>query len=145
MTTESDSPQSGGLGAAKSVYLQYLAVSDQISEDGGRGVEKLAPYVSATDLVREKQSALYLQAHGLKIVGASRLLKFEAQSLRTASGRVTAYACVDFSQTKVLNRVGKDVTPPSRADRQTSVAEFVRVGSRLVLNENKPWSGESIC
>jgi hypothetical protein len=130
---------------AKRVYLNYLKVSDRISENGGRGVEELAAYVSASDLARERKSAGYLQEHGLRIVGTSRLLKFAAQRVDSASRRATAYACVDFSRTKVLDKAGKDVTPRDRADRQTTVAEFVRIGDRFVVNENKPWSGKSIC
>jgi hypothetical protein len=86
-----------------------------------------------------------LQARGVQTAGASKIIKFEAQRMDLTSGHIIAYACVDLTDVKVINRAGKDVTPKGRSNRQTSLPAFGMHGGTLKLEVNGTWSGDSIC
>lgn len=133
------------LAAARKTYESYLTVSQQIAEDGGVGIKRLSPYVSRAEYAAEVTSARYLQKHGLRSVGATKLIKFSLQSADQSAGIVHAYACVDLRKVRVLTETGKDVTPPKRPSRQTSVPAFRYENGRFVLSKDESWSGQSIC
>lgn len=133
------------LAAARKTYQSYLAASQQVAEDGGSGIERIAPYVSRSEYAAEVASAQYLKKHGLRSIGATKLIKFSLQTANQSAGTVHAYACVDLKDVRVLTRAGKDVTPSNRPARQTSVPEFRYENGRFVLAKDESWSGRSIC
>ncbi|GAA4752819.1 hypothetical protein GCM10025783_27110 [Amnibacterium soli] len=133
------------LAAARKVYVSYIHVSSKISQDSGRGVERLKPYLTADAFQRQRASVDSVAKRNIRTVGDPELIAFEAQSREASSGGLSAYACVDFSRVRVKTSSGKDVTPVSRPDRQTSVPIFVLENGRLVLSKDGVWSGESIC
>ena len=128
---------------AKRVYLRYLKVSDEVS-DGGSRVDAFRPLLATSAYLEEVESQQELTKRHLRAVGPSRLKAFRLQSADLRTGNVKAYACVDFSEVRVLSG-RKDVTPQDRLPRQTSLAEFERRENRLVLKLNGKWPGQSIC
>lgn len=130
---------------AKMLYLKYLEIGDEITSDGGSGVDQLAPLLTQRALSAEREAATYYISNSLHTRGEARLVAFRLQQVDSKTGNSSAYACVDLSSVRLLNAKGKDVTPNSRPDRQTSLVRFVENSGRLKLQENGTWSGQSIC
>ena len=139
------SSKTEALTEAKRVYERYLVISDEISSDGGEGADRVAPYVTPEEFKQEQRGISYLKDKRVRVVGTTELMKFELESVNLRSGEINAYACVDISHARVRSSTGKDITPKSRQDRQTTVTRFVWQDDRLLLNENGVWSGDSIC
>jgi hypothetical protein len=131
--------------SAKDVYRRYLLAVQQISEDGNTGFASLRPLLTGKAYKNEVAAFEDLKTRGLRTQGAARLIKFQTQTASSELKRVVAYACVDLSRVRVRSQAGKDVTPSSRPNRQTSLATFVTVNGSMRLDENGTWSGESIC
>ncbi|MGT2425208.1 hypothetical protein [Amnibacterium kyonggiense] len=142
---EKFSSRAAAVAAAREAYREYLAASSQVGSSGGEELDRLAPFVTDAELEAERHGADYLRTHNLRIVGSSELLAFEPQVADLRAGAITAYACVNVAGARVLDTAGKDVTPTSRKERQTSIARFVWADGGLKLSETAPWSGESIC
>lgn len=137
--------KSEALSAARDAYEKYLRVTQQVSEDGGAGVQRLDRIVTPAELQAEVETAAYLKQHALRSVGPTVLVKFKLQEADLATGEVKAYACTDLSAVRVIDKAGADVTPKNRPDRQTSVPNFSWHIDRLLLAGDESWSGESIC
>lgn len=133
------------LAAAKSVYLSYVQLSSDISQHNGDGVERLKAVLTESAYAKEQESVAAIAAQGLRTVGSPTLVAFREQAVTLSSGDVSAYACVDFSKVHVENKAGKDVTPSARTPEQTSNPTFTIEDGRLLLAEDKTWSGESVC
>lgn len=108
-------------------------------------MSKLEEILTADVLAEEAEGAQYLRDRHLEVSGATKLLKFEVQKADLRSGAVSAYVCLDFSQNRVLNQAGDDLTPSSRKDKQTSFVRFVWSNNVMKIRENGAWPGESIC
>jgi hypothetical protein len=138
-------PKQALLSSARRIYSRYLDAVAQVSGSGGEDVTILRPLLTDDALKDEVASFADLRARGIHTEGEVRLVEFQPQKVSAASGRVVAYACVDLAEVRVRDESGKDVTPRSRPNRQTSLATFVTSGGVLRLDENGSWSGESIC
>jgi hypothetical protein len=101
--------------------------------------------VTKTELKQEELSLAALKQRRLRIVGSAKLIRFELQSVELGSGDIRAYACIDVAKSRVINEAGEDVTPKSRQDRQTSIADFVSRGDKVLLEKTSPWSGDPLC
>jgi hypothetical protein len=139
------------LAAAKKAYVAYLAVSDQVANDGGINPERLAVVVTKGWLPTEVASYKSFAKSGDRFTGESTYKSFTLQERGTASdGRVevSAYVCADVSKTRLLDASGTDITPPSRASVYPIVAEFVGASSQssnLLFAGSEPWSGRNYC
>jgi hypothetical protein len=130
---------------AEGVYQRYLADLRKVSEDRNKGYERMRTYLSPSAFSAEAQSFDALSDKGLHTVGPSKLSKFKAQSVDVERGTVTAYACVDLTAVRLIDKSGKDITPSSRPNRQTFLPSFVLSGEKVLLKENGTWSGASVC
>lgn len=137
------------LAAAEEAYGKYLAVSDEITTDGGRGVEKLEPLVTPELMAEESETYSELLDLGIRVTGET---DFEAKQLQQVidigdgSARVLLYGCTDVSSTRVINASGKDVTP----ERQNVLPVEVEVlfgGSPVVgrVSSTAKWTGDNFC
>ncbi len=133
------------IAAAKALYRKYLLVGQAVSENGGRNVELLKPIVSAKEYEIETASSDRQRARGLRTDGPTKLLTFRLQRANLATGDITAYACIDVAQVRVLDQQGRNVTPKKRADRLTFQPSFQWQDDQLILRENSTWSGAPIC
>jgi hypothetical protein len=130
---------------ARKLYSDYLAVTQQIAEKGSKDFRRLRPLLSSKAYETEVNAFKSQEARGLRTTGPSELIRFRAQNVEERAGVIVAYACIDVSKVRVVDKSGKDVTPASRPDRQTFLPSFVTEDGRLVLGENGTWSGASIC
>jgi hypothetical protein len=133
------------LKAAEDVYLRYLKIGQQVSEDGGSGVDRFKAVLTGDAYDEERRGAEVLQQKKLVSTGATRLTAFEVQSADLQSGAVRAYACIDLKDVRVRTASGRDVTPAKRPRKQMVQPTFVWAAGRLMLKENGTWSGSSIC
>jgi hypothetical protein len=131
--------------AAKRVYLRYLQIGREVSEDGGRGVGRFNQVLTESALREEKAGAKLLQTKKLVSTGATELTGFKLQRANLATGEVAAYACIDLSNVRVMTSAGKDVTPKGRPARQTVRPTFVWKLGRLMVEANGTWSGSTVC
>jgi hypothetical protein len=135
------------LKAATAAYAAYLKMSDTIAHDGGKGPERIKPYVTSTWANMEIKAFKQFAKANLRLVGAS---KFDNVSLQRyvnspSAARVTIYVCSDVSGTRVKNQSAQDVTPDDRVIRQPFSAGFVQSSVSLLLESYEPWSGKNFC
>jgi len=140
------------LAAAEEAYGAYLAVSDQILNEGGAGAERIDAVVTSEIAAIEKAGYLDLANAGLRTVGRTTffgtvLQRFEAEP---ASGRdvVTVYLCSDVSGVDVLDAGGNSVVSPDRPPLTAfEVAFDLADGSfvTLVVSREEPWSDSGVC
>lgn len=134
------------LAAATEAYAAYLAMSDQITSEGGANPERIKPFVSDELLENEIEGySIYSERH-LKTVGRTlfdgvRFQQFDSE------GRVIIYLCSDAAGIRLIDESGTDVTPASRLDRQGFEVEFEGSGgeSALVVARSEPWPGSGLC
>ena len=102
------------LAAAELAYRNYIAVSDQIANDGGAGAERLEPFVSEELYRQQAQEYADVLSQGLRATGASTFDTFNLESYDTESGVIRAYVCIRVSNIRVVDMAGLDVTPSTR-------------------------------
>lgn len=133
------------LAEARATYAEYLRVGQAVSEDGGRDVDRFTSVLTPTALAEEEKGAELLRDRKLTTVGPSKLVAFKLERADLVDGSVRAYACVDLSKVRVITAGGRDVTPASRPNLQTSRPSFVWQAGALKLKADETWSGSSIC
>ncbi|RIX28764.1 hypothetical protein D1781_15350 [Amnibacterium setariae] len=137
--------EQGLVRSAEATYRRYLNDLEVVSEAGNEGYSRLRSYLSTAAYEEESKSFEQLSARGLHTTGATKLIKFQQQSANLRDGKLTAYACIDLSDVRLVNEAGKDVTPKSRPGRQTFLPSFAVRNRRVILMENGTWAGDSIC
>jgi hypothetical protein len=135
------------LAAAEEAYAAYLEMSNLISSEGGEDPERIAPFVTERRLSDELRGFGTMRDADVRIEGSTAFHVIELQRYDELGNEVEVvfYACVDISDRRVIDRAGKDVTPPERAD--VLVLEVV-LGSTggalpLVLDSDDQWPGET--
>ena len=136
------------LAAATEAVQKYLAVSDQVAQDGGNDPSRFAEVVTAEWLPQEEKSAEFLRTEGLKQVGVST---FELASLQQwdqepDSVSIVLYLCFDLSTTDLVKLDG---SPSSVETTDSTVPVEVAVAaitpSPLRVERISPWSGDDFC
>jgi hypothetical protein len=138
------------LAAAKKAYVAYLAVSDQVSNDGGADAERLAPVVTPSWLPTELKSYKQFAKSGDKTTGSSRVRSFTLEQLNQSSDRVevVAYACLDLSSTGVVDGAGNAVGIAGSQGVLPLEVSFIGAklhSQQLILDRSAPWSGHNFC
>jgi hypothetical protein len=140
------------LAAAKAAYEKYLAVSDEIFDDGGENPDRLLTVATPAVLKFEMPGFEEEKSKDRRTTGASTIdqIVLESYFPNSASGVeiVTVYACVDVSNVDVLDSDGHSVVPHDRPDALTFESTFdLRSPSSdtLILSSERLWTGASIC
>lgn len=131
------------LAAAQAAYTNYLEVSDQIARDGGANPERLKGLLSSEQYLLEVNS---FQNYVSKAIHSSGLTTFDSLHLAESdAARISAYLCLDSSQSRVLDVNDKDVTPSNRVDRWPLLIHFEYLNGNLVLSGSDTWTGTNFC
>ena len=140
------------LAAAEEAYAAYLAVSDQILNEGGADPERIDEVVTPEISAIEKAGYLDLANAGLRTVGRTTffgtvLQRFEAEP---ANGRdvVTVYLCSDVSGVDVLDAGGNSVVSPDRPPLTAFEVAFDLADGgvmTLVVSREEPWPDSGVC
>jgi len=137
------------LNAARKTYDGYNRTTDAIARDGGTDPNRVAKWVTAGWLDVELTDAAAMRKSGERITGQSSYFRFELQRvLNTQDGvEVGAYVCVDISDTRLVNKSGKDITPQDRGDVYALELQFVsaKPPTTLLLERSAPWTDPSRC
>jgi hypothetical protein len=136
------------LAAATETYKKYLAISDQISHDGGRNPERIDVVATgnARDLVHE--NAADLQSMSLHFTGELDAAGFRLQRWDSKPGQldIVFYACEDLTKVDIVDQSGHSVADPNReiySPYQVTVAGKGR--SSLVVSNLTEWGGGGVC
>ena len=131
------------LAAAEAAYANYLEVSDQIARDGGANPERLKGLLSGDQYQSEVTS---YQNYVSKGIHSSGQMTFDSLHIASSdSQNVSAYLCLDSSQSRVIDSAGNDVTPSSREDRWPLLVTFESKNGALVISGSETWTGTNFC
>src|SRR5690349_6044686 len=76
--------------AARATYARYLAASDEVLRDGGKGVDRIRPYVTAAEWAREVNTAKVIADRHIFLRGSTTIGPVRVRSADLATGEVTA-------------------------------------------------------
>jgi len=138
------------LKAATEAYAAYLKVSDQITSEGGANPERIAPLVTPSQLKRDLQTFHTYQAKGYfsrGVTGFSRL-RIQSYSALSNSNEVVAYVCADFTNIRLTDSRGVDITPTDLESVSPLEVRFASARSappKLLLDRSEQWTGKDFC
>jgi hypothetical protein len=149
-TTPVFASDAAALAAATKAYVAYLAVSDQIGNDGGADPQRIEPLVTKDRVSAEVKQFDSFARTGDHFSGSSTFSTFHLQQLTQTGGKVSlsAYACDDVSNSRVIDATGVDITPLTRRDIYPIQIEFrnSKTGSSKLLVEGSTlWTGQDFC
>ena len=135
------------LAAATEAYANYLAVSNSVAQSGGKDSQQMATVAVGEALEEELQSLSELSKAERVGVGDVKFDSLTIQSAELNSGSVTAYVCLDVSETDVIDNAGTSVLPPDRVDRLPLEVSFTadKDANVLLLERTRSWGGSNFC
>ncbi|MGV8883809.1 MAG: hypothetical protein ACOH19_16800 [Rhodoglobus sp.] len=141
------------LAAAEEAYRAYYEVSDQILNDGGNEPERLLKVATQQVVEFESESFTAFRESGYRSAGATVVdsVRFQAyDALATyPEAIVTIYACIDVSETDVLDKSGTSVVEPGRQERLPFEVTFTaQAGAspfNLVVSGEEQWNDSNLC
>jgi hypothetical protein len=138
------------LAAAKKAYLAYLAVSDQILIDGGKDPQRLLTVATPAELKSQMAGFNEEKSRGWHSTGGTTIddIKLQGYFPNRRASVVIVYACIDVSGVDVLDSSRHSVVSSSRPDRATFQTTFDLANQsmgKLLVSDESPWQGESIC
>jgi hypothetical protein len=142
---ESTLTEEQALALAEETYAEYLAISDQIARDGGRGVEALSQITTESFFVENKDLAEKVQQDGLRTEGKTVFDSFSVQNYSQGESFLTAYSCVRLGNINVFDSSGVNVTPNCRLNDVPMEITFEVVENKLQIKESRVWSGSNFC
>ena len=115
--------------AAEEVYRAYNEAADSATSNADE-------FLTGTALEEYLEGAQYLSANGLTLGGVTKVVSFVGKSADVSGevARISAEACVDLSQSTVLDSSGANVTPTERADGWRFALTFIGDGNTLVID-----------
>ena len=140
------------LAAAEAAYAEYLEISDQVLNDGGKNPERLLAVVSEELYQQAAEGFESMESGGLHGVGLTRydsavLQSYFADAL-PGEQIIAIYVCVDLSGLDVVDANGTSVVSPARIERSPYVVGFASVDfddPSLLVSSDEPWDGEDFC
>lgn len=142
------SSEDEALAAATDAYQQYLAVSDQVSADGGIDSERLKPFLTNSYWPTEKASIEQLRTRGLHTDGNSTFDGAHLIEINDEIGTLTVRLCADVSRVRIVDSAGTDVTPVDRTNRLPLEVGFAVDGAdrrSLLIARSDVWATSDEC
>jgi hypothetical protein len=138
------------LAAAKKAYVAYLAVSDQVANDGGKNPERFRSVVTTNWLPREITSANSLVSSKRRQEGSTSVqnIKLQQSSQKGKLATVSMYACLDLSDVRFVDvDSGQNVSTPVRSlvPIEVDLTSASNPNSKLLVDRNTPWQGTDFC
>jgi hypothetical protein len=138
------------LAAAKKAYVAYLAVSDQILIDGGKDPQRLLSVATQAELKTQMAGFDEAKSRNWHSTGKTTIDDISLQGYFPGhnTGIIVVYACIDVTAVDVLGSSGSSVVSPSRPAKATFQTTFDLAShspKKLLLAQEVPWQGESIC
>jgi len=135
------------LAAATAAYAEYQQMSNDIAHEGGADPQRISHFTVGDVLQSELGAYGRMSKSGLHLVGDLAFDSFTLQSADLSSGDVTAYVCLDVTQTDVVDATGASVIPSGRPDRYPLQVSLLHDSSsnRLFVEKSDSWSGSNFC
>lgn len=127
--------------AAEETYRVYTdALNAQYA-----GLESSDPQELLTGLALESdiETAELLRKNNVRLEGEAAVASFRGLNvnLKSVPQTITAVACLDATNTRVVDSSGQDVTPTSRADVTGLALKFVTDENGLLISESNVAEG----
>ncbi|MFP7760946.1 hypothetical protein [Marisediminicola sp. LYQ85] len=135
------------LAAAEEAYAEYLAVSDEVAQDGWADTNALHDVARSEALQQDLEDAAMLSGEGNAQIGQTTFSRLRLQDWGSEKA-LTAYVCLDVSAVDIVNEDGDSTVPTERLDLYPLEIELAHVdGSTddLLLTRSDLWSGENFC
>lgn len=138
------------LAAAEAAYAEYQAMSNLIASEGGKDPERIAPYVTEEYLKDELDVSALFSKYEIRAVGEATFDSMRLQQyFESSDGHtvVVVYVCNDVSPTRIIDKVGVDVTP-DRAERLLLEVEFEARGPEpieMLVSRSDIWDETVPC
>jgi len=115
--------------AAEEAYRAYNDAADSPTSNADE-------FLTGTALEDYLEGAQYLAANGLTLGGVTEVVSFVGKSADVTGevARISAEACVDLSQSTVLDSSGANVTPTERANAWRFALTFIGDHNKLVID-----------
>lgn len=103
------------LAAAEEAYAAYLEISGQISDAAGANPERIAEFVTESYRSRATESFAVYSQGAIRTSGTTTADSFDLVFFDDSELQIEA--CVDVSESRVLDEMGVDRTPDDRVER----------------------------
>jgi hypothetical protein len=139
------------LAAATAAYARYLAVVDQVAQDGGKRPERLDSVEVNEALVSDKTDLKDYTSHGYRSTGSTTIDSAKIQSVTQPAGpetlEVSIYICEDVSGIDLFGPDGSSLVSLNRIARTGFQAEFVsaKLVGEVLLSAKTLWTGAGFC
>ncbi|WP_130178066.1 hypothetical protein [Cryobacterium sp. SO1] len=135
------------LAAATEAYANYLDLSGVIAHEGGDNPSRMTAVAVGEALETEVQTMEGMAQVGTVGVGVLKFDSFTLQSVDLATGAVSAYVCLDVSESDVIDGSGVSVVAVDRVERLPLEIGFTfeSASQRLLLERTRSWDGENFC
>ncbi|WP_449408406.1 hypothetical protein [Microbacterium maritypicum] len=122
--------------AAEEVYRAYIAAGNE--ERGGDPDANPERHLIGDALEAEIQIIQDLHANQLHVDGEAVVSSFRGREADIDIGRtlIQADACLDVTNTRVLDSLGTDVTPPDRQQTLPLSVTFIKSDSTLLISDS---------
>lgn len=127
--------------AAEATYRAYVDLVNR-RRDRSDSVPSPTTLLTGEALEADLQAQKKLSDAGLKIVGDTAVDRFDGISSDATS--VSAFVCIDATDTRVRDKNGNDVTPTNRELRSTLRVRFVLADDAFLIVRSEP-GGQSLC
>lgn len=137
------------LAAATEAYAAYLEASNQISNEGGEGADRIGAFVTNALSPSEVEGLAAFQGANAHTVGSTSFNVFSMQSAEYANAEhtsVSLYVCEDVTNVEVVDSNGMSLVSPTRMPLTAFDVHFqLNAQSVLVLAGREVWKGDSFC
>jgi len=133
--------------AAKKAYAAFQDMSNRIAADGGVAPERMEAFAAGDALEAEIESLRGIAKRHLQAVGRLKFDSFRLQETDVRSGAVSAYLCLDVSDTDLVDEAGNSIVGSGRRSRLPLAVSFSYYShvQRLMVTESEIWSGTDFC
>ncbi|TFC56061.1 MULTISPECIES: hypothetical protein [unclassified Cryobacterium] len=135
------------LAAATEAYANYLKLSVVIAHEGGNNSSRMEGVAVGEALETEIHALEGMLEAGTAGVGVLKFDTLTMQSADLATGELSAYVCLDVSESDVVDSAGVSVVSVDRVERLPLEIGFVfePATQRLLLERTRSWDGENFC
>lgn len=137
------------LAAATDAYKAYLAMSDLISQEGGKDPERIAPFVTEEWLPNEVEALQSIEQRNRKLIGNTAFDTVSVQQVQQLADGVAVvviYACIDFTNSWLVESDGSRVIAAGGQTRWPFEVSFVgKSASELAVERHEEWSSSDYC
>lgn len=133
------------LARAMDVLRGYSATAMQVASDYSVDPSILSPYMTEAGIDEKRALQDQSEAAGLRLTGQSVYSDEQVQEYNPSVNRLTLLVCEDFSEVRVVDSSGRDVTPLDRSNEATMRVSFALTPEGPRIERSVVWDGSDLC